>query len=65
MVSNRLKMCQFLIKSYEINFIKLIKNYDEESDEEYILEINVAYSKDLHDFQSDLPFLPERMKINK
>ena len=58
-------MCQFLIKSYEINFIKLIKNYDEESDEEYILETNVAYSKDLDDFQSDLPFLPERMKINK
>ena len=42
-----------------------IKNYDEESDEGYILEIDVECSKNLHDLHSDLPFLPERMKINK
>ena len=42
-----------------------IKNYDEESDEGYILEVDVEYSKNLHDLHSDLPFLPERMKINK
>ena len=58
-------MYQLLIKSYEIKFIKLTKNYDEESDKGYILEINVAYPKDLHDLRSDLPFLPERIKINK
>ena len=42
-----------------------MKNYDEESDEEYILEVYIEYPKELHDLQSDLPFLPERMKINK
>ena len=42
-----------------------IKNYDEESDEGYILEVDVECSKNLHDLHSDLPFLPERMKINK
>ena len=27
--------------------------------------MDVRYSKRLHDLHSDLPFLPERMKINK
>ena len=42
-----------------------IKNYDKDSDKGYILEVDIKYSKNLHDFHSDLPFLPERMKINK
>ena len=42
-----------------------IKNYDEDSDKGYILEVDVEYSKNLHDLHSDLPFLPERMKVNK
>ena len=42
-----------------------IKNYDKDSDEGYILDVDVEYPKNLHDFHSDLPFLPERMKINK
>ena len=42
-----------------------IKNYDEDSDKGYILEVHVEYPKCLHDLDSDLPFLPERMKINK
>ena len=42
-----------------------IKNYDEDSDKGYILDIDVEYPKNLHDLQSDLPFLPERMKVNK
>ena len=46
-------------------FIKLIKNSDEESDEGYILEVDIQYTKKLHDLHSDLPFLSERMKINE
>ena len=42
-----------------------IKNYGEDSDKGYILEVDVEYLKNLHDLHSDLPFLPERMKINK
>ena len=42
-----------------------IKNYDKDSDKGYILEVDVTYPKNLHDSNSDLPFLPERMKIDK
>ena len=44
---------------------KSIKNYDESSDKGYILEVDVEYIKHLYKLNSDLPFLPERMKINK
>ena len=43
----------------------LKKKYDEDSDKEYILEVDVKYPKNLHDLHSDLPFLPERMRIDK
>ena len=42
-----------------------IKNYDEDSDKGYILEVDVKYPKSLHNLHCDLPFLPEKMKINK
>ena len=44
---------------------EFIKNYNENDKEGYILEIDVKYPKKLHDLHSDLPFLPERMEINK
>ena len=43
----------------------LIKKYDKDSDKGNILEVDVNYSKNLHDLHSDLPFFPERMKIDK
>ena len=42
-----------------------IKNYDENSDTGYILEVDVEYPENLHKLHRDLPFLPGRMKINK
>ena len=42
-----------------------IKNYDENNDKGYIFEVDVKYPKILHDLHSDLPFLSERMEINK
>ena len=39
-----------------------IKSYDEEIDIDYL---PVQYPKNLHMLHSNLPFLPERMKINK
>ena len=42
-----------------------IKSYDKDSDRGYIFEVDVKYPKNLHDLHSDLPFLPQRMKIGK
>ena len=42
-----------------------IKNYNEESGEGYFLEADVQYIEKLHERHNDLPFLPERMKIEK
>ena len=42
-----------------------IKKYDKDSDKGYILEVDIKYLKNLHDLNSDLPFLPERMKTDK
>ena len=50
--------------SNEINE-DFIKNYNENNKKCYILEVDVKYSNRLHKLHSDLPFLPERMKIDK
>ena len=34
-----------------------IKNYDENSDKGYILEVDVEYPKNRHKLHSDLPYL--------
>ena len=42
-----------------------IKNYDEQSDIGYLFYADIAYPKDLYELHKDLPFLPDRMKVNK
>ena len=44
---------------------KSIKNYNEEFDKGYFLEIDVQYPEKFYDLHNNLPFLPERMKIEK
>ena len=34
-----------------------MKNYNEESDKGYLTELNVQYTKNLHELHKDLPFL--------
>ena len=44
---------------------RFIKNYDDNNDKGYTLEVDVEYPKTSFNLHSDLPFLPERDKIEK
>ena len=48
-----------------LNLIKISKNYNEESDEGYFLEVNAQCLEKLHEHHNDLPFLPKRMITEK
>ena len=52
-----------LARSNKINE-DFIKNYNENNDKGYILEVDVKYPKRLHELHSDLPFSSERMEVN-
>ena len=52
------------VENNEINE-EFIKNCNENNNKGYILEVDVKYPKKLHDLDSDLPFLPKRVKIDK
>ena len=41
-----------------------IKNYDENNDKGYIIVVDVEYPRNLYKLHSDLPFLPERIKVS-
>ena len=42
-----------------------IKNYDKNSDTGYLLVVDVTYPKDLYEKHEYLPFLPDKIKIDK
>ena len=42
-----------------------IKNYDEEGDVGDLLVVDIEYPKTLRMLHSDLPFLHDKMKVNK
>ena len=45
---------------------KFVKSYDKKNiGKGYILEVDVDYPSKLHKLHSDMPFLPEKMKIDK
>ena len=63
-MSQKLPVNGFKWVNNEVNE-EFIKNYDENSDKGHFLEVDVKYPRKLHDLNSDLPFLPKRMKIDK
>ena len=42
-----------------------VKNYHENGNTGYFLEVNIDYPKELSNLHKDLPFLPESKKVNK
>ena len=64
-MSKKLPVTRFRWTDNNIINEEFIKNYNENDKKGYILEVDIKYLKKLHDLHSDLPFLPERMEINK
>ena len=44
---------------------EFIRNHNENNDEGYFLEVDIEYSKQLWASHKELPFLPERRKLEK
>ena len=61
LLMNGFKWVSDILGIYE----KFVKSYNKNSSKGYILEVDVDYPSKLHKLHSDMPFLPERMKIDK
>ena len=57
--------CFKWVKNVSEIYEEFIENYDNDCDIGFIQKVDIEYPKELHDLHNDLPFLPERMKINK
>ena len=65
-ISQKLPVNGFMWYDYVSEFNEdFTKNYDENSDAGYFLEVDVEYPKKLIDSHKDLPFLPDRRKLEK
>ena len=65
-MSQKLPVKEFMWDKYLSEFNEdFIKNYDENSDVGYFLEVDVEYLKKLFSSHQELPFLPERRKLEK
>ena len=54
--------CKKSVSKFDEDFIK---NYNENSNKGYILEIDIKYPKDFLNLHGGLPFLADRKKIQK
>ena len=56
---------RFLWKKVEDFTLEKIDELVKKDKREYLLEVDVKYSKELHENHNELPFLAERMKIGR
>ena len=42
-----------------------IKNYNENSDKGYLFHVDITYPQEIRELHADLPFLPDKMQVNK
>ena len=59
---NGFKWVNKILSQFNESFIR---NYKENSDTGYFLEVDVDYPEKLFNLHKDLPFLTERKKVNK
>ena len=65
-MSQKLPVNNFeLIENTSLFNEDFIKNCNEQSDGGYFLEVDALYTEKLHELHNDLPFLQERMRIDK
>ena len=65
-MSQKLPVNTFELIKDTSQFIKdSIKNYNEERNEGYFLEVDVPYFETLRELHNDLPFLPKGINIQK
>ena len=65
-MSQKLPVIRFMWDKYLSDFSEdFIKNYNENSDVGYFLEVDVEYPKTSWGSHKELPFLPERRKLEK
>ena len=65
-MSQKLPVNGFRSVEYLSQFNKdFIKKYDDNSNAGYFLEVDIDYLKELFNLHKDLPFLPERKKVEK
>ena len=58
-----------MLQKFPVNGLKwaedLSKRYNEKSNKGYFFEVDIQYPEEVHKLHNDLPFLRERMKIEK
>ena len=66
-IPNKFKSFVFFLRIEDASQFNedFIRNYNKENDLGYLIEVDVQYSKKLHEIHNDSPFLPERMKIRQ
>ena len=64
MIKTIVKLQTIVIETSQFNE-DFIKRYNKDSNIGYFLTVDTQYPEELHELDNDLPFLPERVNIEK